>query len=71
MDGGDDGWLDFDEEASSAVEAAHAQFSSQEHGIEAVDFTGYGGNRYSVDFNFLVQRNLATGYVRPVRRVPK
>jgi hypothetical protein len=74
VDGGDHGWLDFEIPASEAVEAGYARFMAQGNDggadFSSVGFVGYGGNSYSLDFNFLVQRNLSTDYVRPVRRVP-
>jgi hypothetical protein len=36
-----------------------------------MEFTGHGGSRYALNFNFMAQTNLASGYVRPARRVLK
>ena len=63
VDGGDAGWIDFADSASDDVEAAFAARA------KTVAFSGPTGSRYEVDLERLVQRNLANGYVRPVRRV--
>jgi hypothetical protein len=74
VDGGDAGWLDFDDITSVRCEesyAAHAGGSGSGGGPRKVQFVGFQGGRYELDFNFMVQHNLASGYCRPVRRVPK
>ena len=63
VDGGDTGWIDFADATSQDVEAAFAARA------KTVAFSGPSGGRYEVDLERLVQRNLANGYVRPVRRV--
>lgn len=69
VDGGDAGWLDFDDNASARCEEGYAAHAGG--GPCKVEFVGFQGGRYELDFNFMVQRNLASGYCRPVRRVPK
>jgi len=70
VDGGDAGWLDFSEDASDTVEAAYLKVI-EVSAADSAAFTGHGGSAYTVDFNFMAQTNVASRYVRPVRRVPK
>lgn len=60
--GEDEGWLDFDHDTNALCEAAWQSGSG-----EAV-FCGHGGAQYNVSFSTLLQTNLSSGTVRPVRR---
>ena len=72
VDGGDHGWLDFDDDANAVCEMAYSRFvsSSDPSPPSEVSFRGHQGNSYRLNFNFMIQRNTATGMHRPVRRVP-
>lgn len=63
VDCGDDGWKPFPADANQAVEAAFVLKQ------RTCSFTGFGGNSYVVNFEFLSQQNTSTGMFRPVRRV--
>ena len=65
VDGGDAGWLDFDDACTQLVEQALA---SQQPSVE---YTGHSGQRYHLDFQLNAQTNLRTHMYRPVRRVPR
>ena len=62
MSCGPDGWIDFDDAANTACEAARRA------GEAAVTFVGYQGVPYELNFRQMQQRNTVYGTVRPVRR---
>ncbi|KAJ1452099.1 hypothetical protein M885DRAFT_528150 [Pelagophyceae sp. CCMP2097] len=61
-DGGDMGWLDFCPAANAAAEAARTG------GREAAEFHSRG-HHYRLNLAFMIQTNVASGTVRPVRFV--
>lgn len=59
---GDDGWADLDDATNALCEAAR-----KERRPEFV-FTGFQGMQYLINVEKLIQKNCASGTVRPVRR---
>mmetsp|Transcript_21405 Transcript_21405/g.43406 ORF Transcript_21405/g.43406 Transcript_21405/m.43406 type:complete len:214 (-) Transcript_21405:232-873(-) len=59
---GGDGWINFSDEANNLVEARFLASS------KTVEYTGFRGVPYSLDFGSMMQKNLQSGYSRPVRR---
>jgi len=63
VDCGDDGYIKFEDATSHQVEHA---FQDKK---ETCLFTGFRGDRYLLNFEYMSQKNLSTGNFRPVRRV--
>mmetsp|Transcript_33159 Transcript_33159/g.102757 ORF Transcript_33159/g.102757 Transcript_33159/m.102757 type:complete len:202 (-) Transcript_33159:38-643(-) len=62
VDGGDAGWLDFDDASNAVAEDARRK------GAETADVRNRWGH-YTLNLEFMVQINKQTGTARPVRRV--
>jgi hypothetical protein len=62
-DGGDAGWMDFDDASNAVAEAARKSGSTE------ASFANQWGS-YTLNLDFMVQTNVATGTARPVRYVP-
>jgi hypothetical protein len=61
-DGGDAGWMDFDDASNAVAEAARKSGSTE------ASFANQWGS-YTLNLDFMVQTNVATGTARPVRYV--
>lgn len=60
---GDHGWVDLDDAANALCEKARS-----ERRASAFTFTGFQGMPYMIDIDKLIQKNQASGTVRPLRR---
>lgn len=63
-DGGQDGWMSYAPDINNVIEGARID------GKPTVDFFMFG-SPYQLNFDFMVQRNLASTTVRPIRQIPK